>query len=281
MSLTCPDCGVRFKVKDGAIGKIGRKVKCGKCGHRWFATPDVARPAASSTEVLTDKIAVSSGLVGSQASSTTELSPKPDTGNRANESYGKIAETRGSEEIISDPPPIPPEASIGLRSVPKSKESGRTVKIWMLLLLILIGGATASIVWRNTIVHHLPIANELFSILGFPVETLGFGLKISDPSHTLVVENEQRVLKVSGEITNGTGRVIKIPYLKAVLFNVRGEEIKSWIFEANHARILPGTNVKYETSAENPPPGATRLQVTFAHALERSFGSIPSKLKGN
>ena len=47
MNLTCPNCGARFKIKDDALGTKGRKVKCGKCEHRWYALPEaaVAAPA--------------------------------------------------------------------------------------------------------------------------------------------------------------------------------------------------------------------------------------------
>ena len=34
--LECPECGARFAVRAGALG-AGRRVKCGDCGHVWFA----------------------------------------------------------------------------------------------------------------------------------------------------------------------------------------------------------------------------------------------------
>jgi predicted Zn finger-like uncharacterized protein len=34
--LECPECGARFAVRAGALG-AGRRVKCGACGHTWFA----------------------------------------------------------------------------------------------------------------------------------------------------------------------------------------------------------------------------------------------------
>ena len=48
MNLTCPNCGTRFKIEAGALGTKGRKVKCGKCDHRWHAMPkSEAAPAAA------------------------------------------------------------------------------------------------------------------------------------------------------------------------------------------------------------------------------------------
>ncbi len=40
MILTCPSCGSRFQIPDGALGTAGRKVKCSACKHVWFQAPE-------------------------------------------------------------------------------------------------------------------------------------------------------------------------------------------------------------------------------------------------
>lgn len=37
MYLTCPECYTSFTVKASQIGPKGRRVRCSKCGHGWFA----------------------------------------------------------------------------------------------------------------------------------------------------------------------------------------------------------------------------------------------------
>ena len=57
MILTCPACGTRYTVKDGAIPPDGRQVRCANCKHSWHQDPDsasadeaaVAPPAAEPT----------------------------------------------------------------------------------------------------------------------------------------------------------------------------------------------------------------------------------------
>ncbi len=46
MILTCPSCGTRYVVKDGAIPDGGRTVRCAQCKHSWHQNPEdgVASP---------------------------------------------------------------------------------------------------------------------------------------------------------------------------------------------------------------------------------------------
>jgi predicted Zn finger-like uncharacterized protein len=39
MKLTCPACATRYLVDPRAIGAGGRKVRCARCKHVWFAMP--------------------------------------------------------------------------------------------------------------------------------------------------------------------------------------------------------------------------------------------------
>jgi predicted Zn finger-like uncharacterized protein len=39
MILTCPECGTRYAVKDGAIPDGGRQVRCASCKHSWHQDP--------------------------------------------------------------------------------------------------------------------------------------------------------------------------------------------------------------------------------------------------
>src|SRR3990167_1773453 len=64
MILTCPECGTKYVVKDGAIPPEGRKVRCASCKHSWHQDPDpsdevtAGRPeeTAPSTTVSTTEV---------------------------------------------------------------------------------------------------------------------------------------------------------------------------------------------------------------------------------
>ena len=173
------------------------------------------------------------------------------------------------DSMMDDPPPIPPESSFEPRAPrPAPKESGGAIKYWALLVLILVGGASAAFVFRDVVVHHFPPANMVFKMVGLPANTLGYGLKIYEPKTFLDINKNKKVLGITGQIMNETGKPIEIPLLKAILLGSKGENVKSWTFEAKQRRIDPGEKIKYETSLSNPPSGATGLQITFTRAEE-------------
>jgi predicted Zn finger-like uncharacterized protein len=45
MILTCPSCGTRYVVKDGAIPPAGRTVRCAQCKHSWHQEPEASEAA--------------------------------------------------------------------------------------------------------------------------------------------------------------------------------------------------------------------------------------------
>lgn len=47
MILTCPSCGTRYVVKDGAIPPAGRTVRCAQCKHSWHQDPEVVEGGAA------------------------------------------------------------------------------------------------------------------------------------------------------------------------------------------------------------------------------------------
>jgi len=61
MILTCPACGTKYTVKDGAIPPGGRQVRCANCKHSWHQDPEESAgpfaaetPAAPADPVLSE-----------------------------------------------------------------------------------------------------------------------------------------------------------------------------------------------------------------------------------
>jgi len=285
MNLTCPNCSSRFKIKDGALGTKGRKVKCGKCEHRWHAMPEAApapaaaaKPAAAPADP-TEDFAPPPPPPPPPVADPTDAPPPPpvpqaapvaddpDVDDDEDDDYDDD-EVGVPDAMLADPPPIPPESSFVLRNRNPEPQGGGTLKYWILLVLILASSSGAAFWWRDTVVHHFPAANKAFMMVGYPANTLGYGLKIFEPKTFLDAKGRKRILGVSGQIMNETGKIIEVPLLKAILIGTKGEDVTSWSFEAKEPRILPGEKVEYETMTENPPRGTTGLRITFTRAEE-------------
>ncbi|GLR46802.1 zinc-ribbon domain-containing protein [Sphingomonas astaxanthinifaciens] len=54
MILTCPSCGTRYVVKDGAIPPAGRTVRCAQCKHSWHQDPDEAAGEAVGDAIIAE-----------------------------------------------------------------------------------------------------------------------------------------------------------------------------------------------------------------------------------
>jgi predicted Zn finger-like uncharacterized protein len=293
MNLTCPNCSARFKIKDGALGTKGRKVKCGKCEHRWHAMPEaVPAPAAAVAPTPadpTEDFAPPPPPPPPVADPTDAPPPPPppvpqaapaeddlddddpgvdDPGVDENYDDEDDDEIGVPDAMLADPPPIPPESSFVPRNRNPEPQSGGTLKYWILLVLIIVGSSGVAFWSRDIVVHHFPAANKVFMMVGFPANTLGYGLKIYEPKTFLDVKGKKRILGVTGQIMNETGKIIEVPLLKAILIGSKGEDLAGWSFEAKEPRILPGEKVDYETATENPPRGATGLRITFTRAEE-------------
>lgn len=106
MILTCPSCGTRYVVKDGAIPSAGRTVRCAQCKHSWHQEPG----AAEETGEPTDQPA------GQDTGAGTLDHPLGDErGTAAMAALGDTAHPAGGSDAAADPLPGPaptPSASM-------------------------------------------------------------------------------------------------------------------------------------------------------------------------
>jgi len=315
MILTCPNCRSRFKVKPEALGAAGRTVKCAKCAHKWFASPDDgeedgapkgASPKGASPKSAAPKQAAAPKAAPKKAAPQKAAAKKaaakpasPAAADAADDADdfdppafadgGKYGPGSGAADDAYEPPPPPgrerspgydePPLGPDEEIVPRQRKP-KTVKksplgAWIFLLVLILGVCVGGFFFRHDIVKAYRPANAIFSAIGFPVDTLGFGLELPPPKSQAIIDGDSRTLRITGEIRNTTAEPIEAPLLRGALRNAQGDDLTVWTFQAEEERILPGETVTYETEVSNPPRGATGLFVTFTRADEAGEADEP------
>lgn len=305
MILVCPNCSSRFKVKPEALGDAGRTVRCAKCGNKWHAgREDLIDPEdvkSLSAAAQTGKQPAAKKAVAKKAAAQKTAAPKapepeepppPPTDEPGDDFADQGPDDMGPEDDDDlgapppppmmdgpEPPPIPSEADFAPRStVPMRRKS--PLAAWVVLFAIILFGSAGAFVFRADIVSAYPPANKIFRTIGYPVDMLGHGLELPQPNAEAVIDGDERRLLIKGSIMNTTDETIVIPKLGGVLKDATGGILHEWVFEAEKPEAFPGETIAYESVVQNPPRGATSLEVTFKTDAE-AMGAMKSMEGGD
>jgi predicted Zn finger-like uncharacterized protein len=174
------------------------------------------------------------------------------------------------DELVIDPPPEdiePPPLRPGsnLPALRRRPEKKKLPIGWILLGVFIIAVVTVGVFGRNTIVGVWPPAARLYEMVGLPVPIPGAGLVLHDVATERMSQGGIPVLVITGTIANPTQEVKNVPKLRVSLRDTRRQEIQSWVFSADTAKLVPGEFVKFGTEFANPSTEATDLTLTFTN----------------
>jgi predicted Zn finger-like uncharacterized protein len=267
MLISCPSCTTSFSVPDKALGASGRTLKCAKCGHKWFQSPLPAEP-----EPVEDDFDLDLDLDGPSLSASPspravaraaepdyefEPPPIPDLGNRVD-----AARRRDEEPDLLDegPQPIPE-----VFAQPSDGGKKGTAGLWVLLLLLLIGGlGGAAFYFQDKLIEVVPEANEILSQAGLRREKPGAGLQLrSAGTPERFVHNEIEVLIVRGVIANVTDRVRTVPTMKLVLVDKDKQVVQEKVSQPPVTALEPQGTASFKIMLERPDPNAVEVNVVF------------------
>lgn len=240
MILTCPACQTRYQVDATKFPPQGRSVRCARCSNVWHADAEVA--------------------------------PEP-------------------EDYVTQPPfeaPEPPEREAYAQPLsrdPEPQESDTAwhdqddapaAKFWQrpwflragwaaLAATVVLVGAIAS-VYRHQVVEAWPKSAPVYAKLGMKVAPSG--LKIGNTKNFWDTQKGQRVLTVSGALTNVADRELPVPQVRIGLVDSEKREVYHWTVAPDVISLKPGQSTHFTTQLSNPPVGVADLQIRFAKAGE-------------
>ena len=172
MILACPNCMARYRVRVEALGAMGRRVRCSRCGHVWHAEPPGYKVEIIHAEPEPDRVATrpepdtpaerGSDPVAAAGPESIPPVPEPDSAPAAD---------------VSEADPPRPQLPVPARPAPQSR--GPSLWTWILSLLILalcVVGYEA----RHSIAKEWPWLAPAYEALGMAVED-GQGTQAGQP----------------------------------------------------------------------------------------------------
>ncbi|HUG46300.1 MAG TPA: zinc-ribbon domain-containing protein [Sphingomicrobium sp.] len=274
MILTCPSCDTQYAVKDGAIPKDGRKVRCASCGHSWHQEP----PEDSA---------------GEPEEPAPVQAPSPPPGDPAEPASSPQGATDAPKDFDfditrPDPPetePVDPPASIPVpppevwpeqsedeqdwdpeKELPDAEElaavrseSGSDRKHnWLMGVIIAIGFVVliALALWFIA-------PDSLRQQVGFAAaEPTPLQIAPGTPERQRL-ESGNELVVVSGRVINPSGEPQQVPPIEAQLRDSAGRLIYSWTIAPPARTLPPGGSATFNSAEMDVPPSGLDSTVTL------------------
>jgi predicted Zn finger-like uncharacterized protein len=249
MLIVCPSCASEYMIEPAQIGADGRMVRCAACRDTFFVggEPELTEEELAETEEF-----------------HAFLEKQPNAWPTADEPLAVEAESARSEAEAGPAPArlrlrlrlpsIPLAALARLAAVPKAP----------VLALILVGLVGGAVLGRERIVAAAPATARLYAAAHLTVNPLGLDLK--GVRSELVLNGQDQLLVVEGEILNRRGRDIDLPSLRLTVRGPDGLELYTWTNEPPRKTLAPAETARFRARLASPPAEGREVLVRFAHA---------------
>ena len=256
MILSCPNCATRYTLKDAAMPRGGRTVRCTKCGHNWFASPP--EPAAAEAVIFINE-------------ATPEPSPASAPPPQETHIQSVAADAAPVDTQIAQAPADLSTAGLapfgfGPEARPVAGHSrGRRLAVavgWALLLLSILVVLWSAYRYREQVVGSWPRAASLYAWVGWPVRD--GNLILSDVQYGRRVENHHALLVVTGSLRNLSGQRLPVPPLQVLLRDGSGRVVQRYVFTPPVPVLKAGEREAFHTELKSPSPAARHLTLKLA-----------------
>jgi predicted Zn finger-like uncharacterized protein len=265
MIIDCPACHSRFLIPDAALGTIGRQVRCGRCRHQWFQTPESAADAAS---IPFKPAAEPQKSAETAATAPTAKAAKSDVVDHLSQEPSYHRDDVSMPDSMRDFLP-PPEADIPYdhRLLPALR-SRQPASWWLRATALSISAIAACLLvllYAPFIAKHAPWSLPALRVLGVaPAD----GLVLADVSFEARQENEQyRRFVIDCAVQNTSDTVRALPDLRLQVYNRAGDAI---VEERHLLAPIPMIGAKDEVPCDIPAPA---LRPGTAQTIVLDLGS--------
>lgn len=281
--ITCPNCGTRYQVPYGTLGKSGREVQCAHCSQSWHATADAPPepppqpPPAVDPDALfsiQDEIALDLAFEEEAKSPVPQTFDGPLSGD--DEHARTLAEVRAALAPKPKPQPVnaidPALLQQATRSFNKRQKQARNKQPLVRLqrtarlgaLVALISVLVLGFALRIDLVRWFPSLAGLYSAIGLPVNVIG--LEFTDAKTLSSLRDGKIVMQITAKIRSISGQPVGVPPVLVSLLNTAGATLYEWTVAPDAKDMEPGEVMDFSTEVNSPPEGAVRVRLSFTSA---------------
>lgn len=310
--IVCPHCATRYQVPSDTIGAEGRQVACAHCGKAWTAhaldvsppppKPKLVQapaPAASpvepddddmlfdsTAEAELDAVFAAEQKAVAEAKSASELA----TAALSTILAPPSEPVRSIEEIKAAIAPKPSAAPPRVNNPEKTRQQQkafslrqdslirqlplarvrRTMRMVGLICLVLLIGC--GFTFRTQIVRAFPDLAGAYAALGLGVNIVG--LEFRDVKTLVSLRKGAEVMQVDARIYSVAAGTVPVPPVLVTLLNAENLPLYEWSVTPDVRELTPGEIIDLTTQVTSPPPGATRIRLTFTNG--RAPADLPT-----
>lgn len=290
--IACPHCGTRYQVPRATLGAAGRVVQCAHCQNSWQAQADEPMAAAPAED---DRLFAGAAEEELDVVFETEEQAVAETDRWAPETPAWMQDededgpTPTEPTEAAEPAPARPKGNANAidpaltlkhrlafatrqnrasQSLPLARLRRGARMATLAILVLMLGGG---VLFRTAIVRQFPALADLYGAVGLGVNVIGLDFRNVTSLETLTAG--RKVMKVTAEIYSVSASRTIVPPILVTLLDDGGAAVYEWSVSPDAADLDPDEVVHLDTQVNAPPPGATRVRLSF---VETHDGAAPA-----
>lgn len=268
MLIVCPNCASRYEIAEAKIGTGGRKVRCASCQTTWQTG---APPPDDSPKSGLDAAVPDLPSPPSPEQTAAELEEELRRAAEIDADISALAAERAASAPPDAPPPVPPRRRRRW-AVAGNPLAGRPSAAAGLLIVAGFAALGLGLWQREPIVRAMPQFAGLYARIGLPVNVRG--LAFSAVESELVQDPQGRFLVVSGDVTNITRTVTKVPPITVTVRGEDGKVLYSWTTEPPRPTLQPAELMHFRARLASPPENGRSVQLRFGAGSPGGIASL-------